>query len=204
MYIPKANQEHDTARIVHTMRAYNFAIFTSLVEGELMATHLPIITVQEGERIICRGHFARANPQWRSIQEQRNLLIFSGPHAYISPTHYEKEENVPTWNYIAIHAYGRARLVEEPAALEALLAELIMTHEAPYQAQWTGLSERYRQGMMQGIVGFELVVEQLEGKAKLSQNRSVTEQVRVAEALLGSPHEVERATGAAMRGVQTR
>ncbi|NJM09286.1 hypothetical protein HC891_28370, partial [Candidatus Gracilibacteria bacterium] len=130
------------------------------------------------------------------------LAIFSGPHASISPTHHDKDESVPTWNYIAVHAYGAARTLAsdtDEAAVTFALQALIATYEASYQTQWDSLSECYREGMLRGIVSFELRVTQLEGKYKLSQNRSHGEQQRIGEALNASDDSAARAISHAMR-----
>jgi transcriptional regulator len=198
MYIPKFNQETDLAKLLEFMHANNFITLTSVLNGELMATHLPVSVWQDGEEVYCTGHFAKANPQWQAIHTQENLLIFSGAHAYISPTHYDKYESVPTWNYIAVHAYGTARILSEKAELEQMMARLVKQHEASYQAQWDSLSDKYKQGMLQGVVGFEMVFSRIEGKYKLSQNKTAEEQERIADSLAESPYSFERDTAHAM------
>jgi len=202
VYIPKANQENDLAKLFAFMKANSFATFISIIDGEPVAIHLPLTISQQGESIICHGHFAKANPQWRVIESQSNLVIFSGPHAYISPTHYEKVESVPTWNYVAVHAYGRARLMHAESDAPQLLrviADLIAQHEPSYQAQWDGLPDKYRDGMLNGVVGFELVIDKLEGKFKLSQNKTDGELHSIVDALSASPYEAERATASYMQ-----
>lgn len=202
MYIPKFNQETDQPTLLAFMRANNFAIFVSQMDGELTATHLPLVIGERDGKIILVGHFAKANPQWQTIESQANLVIFSGAHAYISPTHYDKIESVPTWNYMTVHAYGHARLIDfatEPDRLHDMMNSLIQQHESTYQTQWDGLSDKYRDGMLKGVIGFELVVERLEGKFKLSQNKTADEQSRIAAALSESSYEAERLTGAAMK-----
>jgi transcriptional regulator len=183
------------------MNANNFATLVSVVDGEPTATHLPLSIAQDEDQVVLRGHFAKANPQWKVIEGQSNLVMFTGPHAYVSPQHYEKVENVPTWNYIAVHAYGRGRLINtgDTQVLEDMMAALIGQHEPTYQAQWDGLSEKYRSGMLNRVVAFEIVLERIEGKFKLSQNRRVTEQENVAQALLRSAHDFERTIGTEMR-----
>lgn len=202
MYIPKFNQETDQPTLLAFMRANNFAIFVSQMDGELTATHLPLVIGERDGKIILTGHFAKANPQWQTIESQASLVIFSGAHAYISPTHYDKIESVPTWNYMTVHAYGHARLIDfatEPDRLHDMMNSLIQQHESTYQTQWDGLSDKYRDGMLKGVIGFELVVERLEGKFKLSQNKTADEQSRIAAALSESSYEAERLTGAAMK-----
>lgn len=188
MYIPNANRVDDRAELVAFMGAHSFATLVSLVQGELFATHLPLVVVQQGEQILLRGHLAKANPHWQELATQREILvIFQGPHAYISPSHYEKWESVPTWNYIAVHAYGSARLIQDEAGLLATLTELITATEATYQQQWDSLPDKFRHGLLNGIVAFEIAVTRLEGKFKLSQNRPAGDQVRVATALADHP-----------------
>lgn len=188
MYIPNANRVDEQAELLAFMQAHSFATLVSLVQGELFATHLPLVIVEQEAQILVRGHLAKANPHWQELATQREVLvIFQGPHAYISPSHYEKWESVPTWNYIAVHAYGSARLIQDEAGLLAALGELIAANEATYQQQWDSLPDKFRHGMLNGIVAFEIAVTRLEGKFKLSQNRPAGDQVRVASALADHP-----------------
>lgn len=201
MYIPNANRVDDRAALVAFMGAHSFATLVSLVQGELFATHLPLVVVQQGEQTLLRGHLAKANPHWQELATQREILvIFQGPHAYISPSHYEKWESVPTWNYIAVHAYGSARLIQDEAGLVATLSELIAANEATYQQQWDSLPEKFRHGMLNGIVAFEIAVTRLEGKFKLSQNRPAGDQERVATALAAHPDLTIATIGHYMQG----
>ena len=197
MYIPNANRVDDQAQLVAFMQAHSFATVVSTVQGELFATHLPlVIGAAEDGQIRIRGHLAKANPHWQEWATQGEVLvIFQGPHAYISPSHYEKWESVPTWNYIAVHAYGAVRLVQEEAGLLATLGELIAATEPGYQAQWESLPNKFRAGMLNGIVAFEITVTRLEGKFKLSQNRPVGDQERVATALSSATDTAIAATG---------
>jgi transcriptional regulator len=160
---------------------------------------MPLTLSNDDESLWLRGHFAKANPQWQALEAGETLAIFTGPHGYVSAEHYDRFESVPTWNYLAVHAYGRARVVADDAALEALLMELVGEHEIGYADRWQRLSERYRDGMKSGIVGFELRVERLEGASKLSQNKSEAERERIAHALIASGDPAARATGAAMQ-----
>lgn len=187
MYIPNANRVDDQAQLVAFMQAHSFATLVSLVQGELFASHLPLVIVTQGDQLFLRGHMAKANPHWQELATQREVLvIFQGPHAYISPAHYEKWESVPTWNYMAVHAYGSARLIQDEADLLTALAELIAATEPAYQPQWESLPAKFRNGLLNGIVAFEITVARLEGKFKLSQNRPIGDQERVAAALLGA------------------
>lgn len=143
-------------------------------------THVPLTLVEEGSSWLLEGHMARANPHWKWLSQQsRALAVFSGPSAYVSPQHYDSRQQVPTWNYLAVHVYGTLDLIDEPQSKDALLKRLIAQHEPAYAAQWRGLPEDYQQKMLQAIVGFRLRVTDWEGKFKLSQNRSAVERERI-------------------------
>ncbi|HWQ13853.1 MAG TPA: FMN-binding negative transcriptional regulator [Roseiflexaceae bacterium] len=201
MYIPNAFREEDAEQLVAFMRAHSFITLVSVLEGAPFASHIPVALAVRDGQVVLSGHVARANPHWRAFGAGESLAIFGGPHAYVSPALYERRESVPTWNYIAVHAYGVPRPVsfaESPAAVERALAELIATYDAAYQAHWESLPQKFRDGMMQGVVAFEMAVTRLEGKYKLSQNRSEADQRRVAEALLQRAAQAARETGTAM------
>lgn len=201
MYVPSAFQEEDPAQLLAFMQAHPFATLVSIQDGIPVATHVPLVIRQEGENLMLFGHLARANPQWQAFSEQDSLVIFSGPHAYISPTLYEKPENVPTWNYIAVHAYGRPQPLhrqDNPEAMELMIEAMIATYEASYGSQWHSLPPAYREGMMQSIVGFAMTVTRLQGKYKLSQNRSPHDQQTVAASLAQSADPNQRALAEAM------
>jgi len=180
MYIPDHFREDDRSTLVAFMRANSFAILVTTLDGSPIATHLPLVVEVAGEALVLRGHVAKANPQWRTFASAEALVIFHGPHAYISPANYESKHSVPTWNYIAVHAYGVPRIIE---AKEAMLEAMIAQYEPAHQAQWESQNQKYKQGMLGGIVAFELAVTRLEGKAKLSQNRPEGDQCRVIESL---------------------
>lgn len=186
MYTPKFNQVSDRATLLEAMRAYSFAVLFGPGESGPQATHLPLVVKDEGGHglrdIMIEGHFARANRHWQSLAGQETLVVFPGPHSYVSPTLYEETLSVPTWNYIAIHAYGTLSLVEDEAGKEALLAGLIATHEPAYADQWRGLPEGYRRSLLAGIVGFRIPIARIEGKFKLSQNRSEQDRRNVQSA----------------------
>lgn len=171
------------------MRANPFVILVSTnqvstnEEGPF-ASHIPVVLREEGEQLIVRGHFAKANPHWRYLEQQSQCLtIFHGPHAYISPSLYTNAESVPTWNYGAVHVYGNARLYSSPEDLQAVLHELMGTFEPAYAAQWAGLDEQFRQNMLRQIVGFEIAVTKIEGKFKLGQNRTKQDQANMIASL---------------------
>src|SRR5947207_1838899 len=155
MYIPKAFREDDINTLHKLMREYSFATLITQHEGAPFATHLPfILDARHGPNGTLLAHMARANLQWHDfVDEQEVLVIFQGPHAYISPSWYEVELSVPTWNYAVAHAYGIPRVIEDKTALYTLLQELVQTHEAHFEKPWQfQLPDDYVQKMMQGIV----------------------------------------------------
>ena len=202
MYLPKYNKEDDLDKLLGFMRQNSFATLVSTLGGELVATHLPIVATVENGVVTLLGHVARANPHALSFGTGEALAIFTGPHAYISPTLYEKEESVPTWNYVAVHAHGVPRALtfkDAPDAMQNLMDTTMDAYEPSYRAQWEGLSEKYRHGMMHGIVGFTMSVERLYGKYKLSQNRSRADQASVAAALAAARNPVVAEIGDLMK-----
>jgi transcriptional regulator len=187
LYIPEFNRLEDHAVALDFMRANPFAIVFSAGEGSPFATHIPVLATEAADGILLRGHVARANPHWKMLEQEREtLVIFHGPHAYISPSLYGSRESVPTWNYAAIHAYGPARVFEEPEPLTEVLLETIALFEQAYLDQWRSLNESYRARMLSQIVGFEIAVERLEAKFKLSQNRPKADQARIIQSLESS------------------
>jgi len=187
MYIPEHFRNEDRAPALAFMRANPFAILVSQTSSGPFATHVPVLIRESGDRVTIRGHVARANPHWQYLQtDPQCLVIFHGPHAYISPANYETREVVPTWNYGAVHAYGETRTYSAADELLSMLHDLIPTFEAAYGEQWAGLREGYRQRMLGHIVGFEIAVTRLEAKFKLSQNRTRQEQQNIIESLFDS------------------
>jgi transcriptional regulator len=186
MYIPQAFRKEDIQTLHTFMQAYSFATLVTQQNGMPFATHLPfLLDTGCGPYGTLLAHMARANPQWRDFNSaQEVLVIFQGPHAYISPSWYEVELSVPTWNYAAVHAYGLPRLIEDREELYKLLKTLIQTHESHFEKPWPfQLPDDYLQKMMRGIVGFEIEITRLEGKFKLSQNRTEVERENVIAAL---------------------
>src|SRR5436305_5778236 len=190
MYIPKAFREDDLNTLHQLMREYSFATLITQHEGVPFATHLPfILDSQRGANGTLLAHMARANPQWHDFNsEQEVLVIFQGPHAYVSPSWYEVELSVPTWNYAVVHAYGIPRLIEDGEELYQLLKILIKTHESQFKNPWPfQLPHDYLRKMIRGIVGFEIEITGIEGKFKMSQNRTESERENVIAALQESP-----------------
>jgi transcriptional regulator len=134
--------------------------------------------------LVIRGHVAKANPHWRYLEQNPQCLtIFHGPHAYVSASNYVTRENVPTWNYGAVHVHGSARTFASPEELQGVLHQLIGTFEPAYAEQWASLGESYRERMLSHIVGIEIAVTKIEAKFKLSQNRTRDEQANVIASL---------------------
>jgi transcriptional regulator len=187
LYIPEFNRLEDTAIALDFMRANPFAIVVSSDDGSPYATHIPVIVSGAAGSILLRGHVAKANPHWKLLEQPRETLaIFHGPHAYVSPGLYESRQSVPTWNYAAVHAYGRARVFEEPAPLTEILFQTVAVFEQAYLDQWSDLNENFRAKMLSNIVGFEIAVERLEAKFKLSQNRPRADQARIIQSFESS------------------
>ncbi len=185
MYVPKHFEQNDRRLLVEVMQTHGFALLVSAgADGVPFATHLPVVVARDGEAVRIEGHMARANPHWQFLQaDPRALVVFSGPHCYVSPSLYQDKDNVPTWNYVAVHAYGKARLVQARDDKHRAQRTLVRALEPTYESQFDALDERYLEARLAGIVAFEIDVERLEGKFKLSQNRPAADQVNVHKAL---------------------
>jgi transcriptional regulator len=188
MYVPEPFAERDVTVLFALVRARSFALLTSARPGEApVATHLPLLLDEKsGAQGVLVGHVARASPHWRHFDgETPALAVFSGPHAYVSARWYGAAKNVPTWNYLAVHVTGRPRVVADTARVFALLRELMGEHERalPEAARAVGRGPReladipfaHLDRLARGIVAFELPVERISGKRKLSQNKKPSE-----------------------------
>jgi transcriptional regulator len=186
VYIPEYFRVRDHEDAIKFMRENPFAILISSTDTGPFATHLPLFVqwVPQQEKVVLRGHVAKANPHWRYLERQPQCLaIFHGPHSYISPSNYTVRESVPTWNYGAVHLYGNAQVFSSPEALQGILHELIQTFEPAYASQWASLDEAYRERMLRQIVGFEIEVTKMEAKFKLGQNRARQDQQNMIASL---------------------
>lgn len=204
MYIPKINLMDDKTEIVEFMQRFSFATIITATNNYPVATHLPFVVTVLDNTIILTSHFAKANDQWRQIENNKILVIFSEPHAYISTKNYEKEMDVPTWNYIAVHAYGQGKIYTATDEVYQLLEKTIDNYDADYKQQWYNLPEDYKLRMSKGIVGFEIIVTDLEAKKKISQNRSETEQKNIINALTNSTATNEKLIADYMKQNQKR
>jgi transcriptional regulator len=183
MYTPKFFAETDTDKLLAFMREYNFAVLVTAEEERPEATHLPFIIETRGDKLILLAHMARANPQWKQFTEKPVLVIFSEPHAYVSPLLYKDKVNVPTWNYVAVHAYGQVVTFESVEENLVLLEKMIGAFDPEYlETNWREIPDDYKTNMAKGIVAFEIEVTDLQGKKKLNQNKPGEDARRVIEA----------------------
>ena len=192
MLITNSFKFNDQSEQIAFMKRYSFATIITSYNNLPIATQLPFIVNEINGKVLISGHFAQANEQVKYIEQYTSLIIFTEPHAYISPSHYEKHESVPTWDYISVHAYGKANIISDEEAKEQALKEMILYYEKEYLLQWDSLSEKFKQGMMRGIVAFEIEVSNLQGKKKLSQNKSEQERKNIVSHLENSNSAVER------------
>jgi len=190
MHTPPHFRERDRTRLHDFIDDHNFAILVTCGDGgRADATHLPFVLDRTGgEWGVLHGHFGRANEQWRSLQDQAPaLVIFNGPHAYISPTRY-RTLGVPTWNYVSVHAYGTASVSGDPVAVRAALERLVAFQERRHGTDWRidALPADYAEGLIAQLVAFEIRITHLEGKWKLGQNRAEIDRRSAAEGLIDS------------------
>ena len=176
MYIPVQFRETRLDVLHGIIRDNSFGTLVSLVDGQLFATHLPLLLEAErGQYGTLVGHMARANPHWQGFRpDAESLVIFQGAHTYVSPRWYRSELNVPTWNYVAVHAYGAASVMNDPARVRQLLDATVEAFESGLPGEpWstTRVSDDYVASLARGIVAFEIPISKLDGKRKLSQNR---------------------------------
>ncbi len=183
MYIPPHFLVPGKETLLRLLPEASFATLISTDGNNLpFATHLPFsYDPDRGEYGTLRGHLARANPHGKLLEDREALVIFQGPHVYISPSFYATDINVPTWNYVAVHAYGVPEIVSEPADVLEILETLTSENEASLPQPWTPskLDQKRLHGLMRGIIAFDIPVSRLEGKAKLGQNKSVEDQESV-------------------------
>ena len=186
VYMPPHFTEARPAVLLAHIERHDFGLLVSHGPAGLIASHIPFLVEYQGEELHLLGHLARPNPQAEDVSHGEEVLtIFSGPHAYVSPSWYAAGPAVPTWNYVDVHAYGTVRLVEDDDWLRRLLLRLSDRHETGSAAPWRmqELPEPYLGGMLKGIIGFDIAVTRMEGKYKLSQNRPAVDRSRVIAAL---------------------
>ncbi len=203
MYTPKHFEVRDPALLFALMDRFSFATLVSVADGMPVASHLPfLIAQQRGSPGTLISHMARANTQWQTFKDDQEILtIFQGDHTYISPSWYTQQHSaVPTWNYMVVHAYGVPRIIDDDTVLD-MLARLIGTHDAAFAEPWR-MDDAYAAKLLRGIVAFEISITRLEGKFKLSQNRSGQDQQQVIETLRASTDPIERELARHMHDLQ--
>src|SRR3954463_2540366 len=199
MYSPAYNRVEDHAELVAFLRANSFAVLVTGTGGTLHASHLPVKVLEQNNKIVLDMHMAKNNPQWKEFFDDEVMVVFAGPHAYVSPRWYEEQERVPTWNYAAVHAYGVPVLVSEKSRKYESQRRLVAEMDPQWLTKFDSLSSKYVDMMLEGIVNFEIPVARFETRWKLSQNRGRREMELIADHLAKSGDSVERALGALTR-----
>jgi transcriptional regulator len=211
MYLPDHFRADDPDAIFDFVARHGFALLTTVHDGVPFTSHLPLLVERPGSSqgagphgtII--GHMARANPQWRDAAGQTGLVVFVGPHAYISPTWYAEPNTVPTWNYTAVHAYGRLAIDEDPQALKQIVARTTAYYEAGRNPEWNfDAGGTFVDGLVKQIVGFRMTVERWEAKFKLNQNHPQARRERVITALEAEGDSDGRKIATMMKGGDDR
>ena len=212
MYTPKAFEVTDLPMLHAAMKESELATLVTITTNGLLATHLPLLLDEtRGEYGTLTGHVSRANVQWRETDPNAEaLIIFLGLDSYISPNWYPAKQEtgrvVPTWNYAAIHAYGRITFIEDPEWLRTMVTDLTKKHEASFPAPWqvTDAPAVYIDSQLKAIVGFEFQIVRLEGKQKFNQNRSVEDRLGVIQGLRELEDERKTSVAELMEGIESR
>lgn len=202
MYIPKTFEVTDTSTLHEFIETYSFGTLVTVAGEEPIATRLPLILDRtSGRHGKLLGHVARANPQWRSFDGNRQCLVmFDGPHAYVSPSWYATSPAVPTWNYATVHVYGIPRPIQDAEQLSALVDRLARVYEAGMAQPWLGaLPADFKASMLTAIVGFSVEIDRIEGKFKMGQNRPVEDRIGTVARLEASSDPVAHALAALTR-----
>jgi transcriptional regulator len=184
MYIPKYFKATNSEEIWNFVQKNSFGTIVTTEQGKPIATHLPLGITKKGDDYYITGHLAYGNPQWRTFETCEDVLVmFQGPNAYVSSSWYS-QENVPTWNYQAIHIYGKASILEKDELIEELtgmLEKYEKNRENP--VLWDKLSPELLENQLKGIVGFKIKVEEIQAAYKLSQNRNETDYINIIDQL---------------------
>lgn len=211
MYTPSYFKDEDLASLHRQIEGTRLATLVTADESGLQAIHVPLLLDPDaGPNGTLFGHLAKANPQWKTLAAGEALVIFQGADAYISPSFYaakaEHGKVVPTWNYLAVHAYGRAEVFTDPARLLQIVSGLTDKHEAGRAEPWavSDAPADYIEKMLNGIVGFAIPIDRLEGKRKLNQNRSSEDIAGVSKGLAASQHPLDQEIAQLMSQGETR
>jgi transcriptional regulator len=212
VFVPDQFKMTDPGEVLSLMKANPFAALISHDSDGLVATHLPTVTRQEGEKLVVDCHLARPNPHWKRLAASPGseaMMIFSGPDAYIRPGWYpskaESGKTVPTWNYAIVHAYGRVEIIEDGAWLLRHVTELSAQQESPYEIQWKASDgpAQYIAALIRGIVGIRFSVSRLDAKAKMGQNRDARDALGAADGLAARAQRSDLAVSTMMRAVRS-
>ncbi|MBV6395772.1 MAG: Protease synthase and sporulation protein PAI 2 [Anaerolineales bacterium] len=199
MHIPKNYREDDLQKILAFLRANEFATLVVCDGGKPVASHLLMEVAEQDGNIVVYSHMSRSNPLWKRLDPQREALVmFLGPHAYISATWYN-HVNVPTWNYISVHAYGRPELITDHDQVYALLSRLVMRHEGATDYRMESLPQDFVEREMKGVAAFKIKLTRLEAAYKLSQNRNDDDYRNIIIELERRDDDLSAGVAAAMR-----
>ncbi|MEO8540565.1 MAG: FMN-binding negative transcriptional regulator [bacterium] len=184
MYTPPHNRQEDPQAVAAFMRAFPFATLVTSGEGGMVASHIPLNLSESCDSLVITGHIAKANPQWQQLASGAEAMaIFSEPHSYVSPSNYEAGSAVPTWNYVAVHAYGAPAIIEDREGKLAVLSATIAATEPGYQHTLDALPREFVDAKLKGIVAFEIGIARVDARWKLSQDRQPVERERISLAL---------------------
>ncbi|MEK4883953.1 FMN-binding negative transcriptional regulator [Bacillus sp. FSL W8-0223] len=185
MYIPTAFRVNDQSRLVDFIKGNSFGILFSQEESGPSATHLPFFLDEKTwDNGVLISHMAKQNPHWKKLNGKEVLVVFQGPHAYISASWYKDPNTVPTWNYVAVHVYGTVQIIEKKEEMVERMEKTVHFYESSMPDPWdTPFDDEFIDGLMNGIVVFEISINKMEGKWKLSQNHSIERQQNVINGL---------------------
>lgn len=204
MYISKFYRQEDRAEILEFLKQNEFAILVTYDGEKPIASHLLMEVLEEGENLFVSGHMSKANPLWKTFEKTPEVLvIFQGPHSYISPTWYN-HVNVPTWNYQAVHLYGTSRIVTDLDELQAMLSRLVAKQEAGGAYRLESLPPDFVMSQIKGIVGFQIEVTRIEAGYKLSQNRDEENYHNIVRHLQERDDEMSHQVAEAMERLRPR
>lgn len=204
MYIPKTFEQNDRNKAIDFVRRFHFGtIITATVSQKPIATHLPFIVQQEqNNEVVLLSHLAKANEQWKHFVENKEVLcIFQAPHAYISPEWYTRENSVPTWDYEAVHIYGKVTLIEDQQGVIEVLEKSIDFFEPGYRKKWVQLDQHYKNKLYNGLIAFSVAIDEIQAVQKLSQDRTREEKETIQTHLSNSAAEHDRLIAESMKNV---
>jgi transcriptional regulator len=188
MYIPKAFEVNEIRKLVNFIKDNSFGILFTQNENGPFATHLPfLINESKYDNGVLLSHMAKANPHWKDLGDEEVLVVFSGPHAYISPSWYGESNTVPTWNYVAVHVYGEFKVIDDKEEAKKIIEDTVNFYESSLPNPWlVNFEDKFINELMNGLVTFEIKINKVEGKWKLSQNHSIQRQQNLVNGLLSS------------------